>query len=119
MYTGFRFEDLRVYQEAVKLSSELFTLTSRWPSIYRYSLGEQLNRAGLSIPLNIAEGTSRTGKDFQHFLAIARGSCFECVPILTIALDKKLLTQTEYDSLRLRVYDIAKMLSSLRSKLSK
>ncbi len=113
----FRFEDLRVYQESVSLSSDIYSITSKWPPIYKFSLIDQLNRAALSIPLNIAEGTSRTNKDFQHFLSIARGSCFECIPLIEIAKNKQILAESEYIILRQRIYDIAKMLSSLRAKI--
>lgn len=118
MNAEFRFEDLRVYQEAIKLSSDIFSVTILWPPVYRFSLGDQLNRAGLSIPLNIAEGSSRSRKDFQHFLSISRGSSFECISILTIARMKNLLTEREYSDFRTRIHDIAKMLSSLRTKLT-
>lgn len=119
MNAQFRFEELRVYQESVKLSSDIFTLTSAWPQTYKYSLTEQLNRAGLSIPLNIAEGASRTSQDFKHFLSISRGSCYECIPIITIAKDKGLVNIRKYDELRTRIMDISKMISSLRSKITK
>ena len=119
MTTQFRFEELRVYQEGVKLSSDLFSLTSTWPQIYKYSLADQLNRAGLSIPLNIAEGSSRTSQDFKHFLSISRGSCYECIPILTIAKEKGLINLTKYDDIRTKIMDISKMISSLRSKITK
>lgn len=63
----FKFEELRVYQEAIVFISEIFFLTKKWPPPYKYSLADQLQRAALSISLNIAEGSSRTTKDFQHF----------------------------------------------------
>jgi four helix bundle protein len=81
----FRFEGLHVYQEAETFFQWAQTLMRRWPSSYRYSLTDQLQRAVLSILLNIAEGSSRTRRDFQHFLTIARGSCFECVAIMRVA----------------------------------
>ena len=85
----------------------------------RFSLGDQLNRAALSIPLNIEEGSSRTGKDFQHFLSIARGSCYECVPILQIAKDQGILKENDYQLLKQEVFEISKMLSALRSSIAK
>lgn len=114
----FRFENLLVYQRAVALSNSVFTLTSKWPVYVRFSLADQLNRAALSIPHNIAEGSSRTGKDFQHFLSIARGSCYECLPILQIAKDQKILMENDYQLLKQDVFEISKMLSALRSSIA-
>lgn len=86
----FKFEELRVYQNALEFITYVFTVTKTWPALYRYSLVDQIHRAALSISLNIAEGSSRTMKDFQHFLSVARGSCYECVAILTVAKREKL-----------------------------
>jgi four helix bundle protein len=113
----FKFEELRVYQEAVQLSLLVYKHTQSWPSQYRYNLSDQLQRAALSISLNIAEGSSRTKKDFQHFLSIARGSCYECVPILHIALQLHLLPKDTYNDISDKVDKIARMLSSLKNKI--
>jgi four helix bundle protein len=113
----FQFENLHVYQEGVAFSHKIYTITKLWPSPYRFSLIDQLQRAALSIPLNIAEGSSRTKKDFQHFLTIARGSCYECVPLIQIAFEEKLITQTEFEQLRFMIVSIAKMLTALRAKI--
>jgi four helix bundle protein len=119
MDAQFRFENLLVYQQAVALSNRVFTITSKWPPQLRFSLGDQLNRAALSISLNIAEGSSRTGKDFQHFLSIARGSCYECIPIITIARDQKLIAQKAYEEMKQIIFELSKMLTALRSSLTK
>lgn len=113
----FKFEELRVYQEAVVFSNTVFAITKRWPAFYRYSLADQLQRAALSIALNIAEGTSRTSRDFAHFLSVARGSCYECVPILAIAKEQKLLNQAEYERLYDTVNHLARMLTALRESI--
>ncbi len=115
----FRFEQLLVYQKAVDLSNRIFLITKNFPSNARYSITDQLNRACLSIPLNIAEGSSRTSKDFQHFLAIARGSCYESIPIITIAKAQKFISEKQYEEIKLNLEEISKMLSALRTSISK
>lgn len=114
----FKFEELRVYQEAIACVSDVFTLTKTWPPPYKYSLADQLQRAALSISLNIAEGSSRTTKDFQHFLSVSRRSSYECAALVQVARKEQLLSENEYLLHYDRVYTIAKMLSSLKTSIS-
>lgn len=113
----FKFEELRVYQSALEFMTFVFKISKTWPSVYRYSLIDQLHRAALSICLNIAEGSSRTTKDFQHFLSISRGSCYECVAILTVARREALISEKEFE----KVYDeldyMARMITSLKTHI--
>ena len=117
--TYFDFENLTVYQKSVVLSKDIYKATQKWPREFLFGLTDQLRRAVLSISLNIAEGSSRTNKDFQHFLSISRGSCFECIPLIQISLELNLLTKIEYSELYNRFREIAQMLSGLRSSLRK
>ncbi len=114
----FNFENLKVYNQAVEFSNEVFTSTNNWPSKYQFNLADQIRRASLSISLNIAEGSSKTTKDFKRFLSIARGSCFECVPITEIAYKQKVITLKDKESWYNQIISLAKMLSSLKTKLS-
>lgn len=118
MTVKFRFEELRVYNDSVLFAEKIFILTGNWPSYYRFSLANQLERAAISIPLNIAEGSSRTEKDFKHFITIARGSCYECIPILAIAHSLKLLSDSDYESYLESLDHIAKMLTKLKNNIS-
>jgi len=114
---SFKFEELRVYQKAISFSNFIYEITKSWPSTYRFNLTDQIIRAALSIPLNIAEGSGRTSKDFQHFLSISRGSCYECIALITIAYQQKLITEEQYKELRETIDFIARMLSSLKNKI--
>ena len=109
----FIFEKLDVYQKAVNLAVEVTELTKSF-SRGNYYLTDQLNRACLSISLNIAEGNGRYHKkDRQNFFRIARGSAFECVPILEICMRKELIDADTHSSLKLKLDEIGKMLSGL------
>lgn len=72
------YEDLVVWQRAVELVKEVYTLTEEFPKSELYGLASQMRRAAVSIPSNIAEGRRNgTKKEFRKFLIIALGSSFE------------------------------------------
>jgi four helix bundle protein len=77
----FGFQKLDVYQCATRFLALSAPLAERAPRGYG-SLADQLRRAALSIPLNIAEGSGKFNKDARRFYAIARGSALECAAIL-------------------------------------
>lgn len=115
---GFKFEDLRVYQESLVFVAFVFRITKIWPTPYKFTLADQLQRAALSIALNIAEGSSRTTKDFAHFLSISRGSCYECVAILTVARNEKLVTLPQYAEAYETLQKLARMITALKRSVT-
>ena len=110
---GFLFEKLEVYQRAVEFGERMESLCGPI-SRGNYHLVEQLRRASLSISLNIAEGSGRWHtKDKKQYYLIARGSAYECVPILEILRRKKLIKDMELESLKGGLDVIARMLTKL------
>ncbi|MFH1411378.1 MAG: four helix bundle protein [Candidatus Omnitrophota bacterium] len=83
------FEKLKVYQKALELANEIYSITKEYPKEEIFGLGAQIRRAAVSIVLNIAEGSARTKKEFSRFIDIARGSVFECMAILEISVMQK------------------------------
>jgi len=80
---GFLFEDLDVYKLALDLAEKVRGATKSFPR-GEWQLVDQFRRAAMSVPLNIAEGAGRYHpREKKQFYWIARGSCFECVPIVT------------------------------------
>ena len=110
---AFDFEKLAVYQRALMLVDEAYSLTAAFPSIERFGLADQLRRAATSIALNIAEGSGRTKRDFQHFLQNARSSCYECVAVLQIAGRRTYVTQEKRRGYEQQLTEISKMISGL------
>jgi four helix bundle protein len=75
---GHSYRELIAWQKAMKLVTEIYEATQRFPSEERYGLTNQLRRASVSVPSNIAEGQARfSQKEFHHFLSQARGSLVE------------------------------------------
>jgi len=110
---AFLFEKLEVYQKAVTLAERVSSLGEQFPRGHWY-LADQLNRASLSISLNIAEGNGRwTGADRRNFFGIARGSVHECVPLIELCRRKDLLEEATCTELKQDLEIIAKMLSGL------
>src|ERR1019366_2846342 len=80
------FRDLRVWQEALKLTGEIYKCTTNFPKHEIYGSSQQIRRAAVSVPSNIAEGKGhRSDKEFVHFLLHARGSLLEIQTQLLIA----------------------------------
>jgi len=72
------YEDLQVWQQAMKLAELVYAFVRQFPAEERFVLSDQLRRAAVSVPSNIAEGFGRETKaDFLHFLAMSRGSLYE------------------------------------------
>lgn len=113
----FKFEELRVYQEALSFSNNIYILTKQFPRDEMFGLTNQLRRACSSVALNIAEGSSRTKKDFRHFLDLSRGSCYECIAILSIAKKQKYITDIQYAENYSQCTVIAKMINALKKSL--
>ncbi len=110
---AFAFEKLLVYQKSVALANSMMAATRGFPRGY-YFLADQLHRAALSIATNIAEGNGRfTAADRRNFFVIARGSVQECVPLLEVALRRKVLPPGVHERLRGELEEISRMVSGL------
>jgi len=71
------FRKLIIWQDSMKLASAIYDLIAKLPETEKYGLRSQMARAAVSIPSNIAEGSSRNNADFKRFLQIALGSSYE------------------------------------------
>ena len=110
------FRNLIVWQKAMDLVREVYRLSKTFPTDERYALTDQLRRAVVSIPSNIAEGNGRASNaDYGHFLAIARGSLYETMTQLQIAVNLGYVSgiDPELESL---MSEIGSMLGSMLKK---
>ena len=109
----FDFEKFEVYKKAKLFTKEISELLKDLKGA-NSRLIDQLQRASLSIPLNIAEGAGRYSKaDKKNFYVIARGSVFECVAILDILCDMELISISQKASSYNNLEELSKMISGL------
>jgi four helix bundle protein len=105
---------LDVWRLAMDLVTAVYQVTEKFPREERYSLTDQIRRAAVSIPSNIAEGAARqTRKEFVNYLHIARGSLSELDTQLELAQRLGYLGEKTGDSLDGQVERIDKMISGL------
>ena len=111
----FGYRNLIVWQKAKQLVKLVYAEVKRFPAEERYALGDQIRRAVVSIPSNIAEGSGRaSSRDYGHFLSIARGSLYETINQLEIAQDLGYATLTK--DIEALAAEVGRMLTSLMKK---
>jgi four helix bundle protein len=113
------FRDLRVWQEAMKLTAEIYKTTVAFPRHELYGLSQQIRRAAVSVPSNIAEGKGhRSDKEFVHFLLHARGSLLELQTQVLIAEELQYVRKEEGTRLLKLAEGVGQALSGLINSMS-
>ncbi len=113
-----QFKELLIWKKSRIFCFEIYALTSSFPSDEKFGITNQLRRASVSIPSNIAEGSSRnSNKDFARFLEIAIGSAYEIETQLLIASDLGFLKIENLEHLLILLEEIIKMTSKFRATL--
>jgi four helix bundle protein len=111
--------DLIVWQKSMDLVVVVYHATKSFPKEELYGLTSQIRRAAVSIPANIAEGQGRRlPKEFQQFLANARGSLLELDTHLELALRVEYLNSEKYFAIHERVDEIGRLLNGLMRSLN-
>lgn len=110
----FPFEDLQVYQLSLDWVEQVEQFCKQSKGELSPSFKDQFRRASLSIPLNIAEGNGRWhSAEKRQFFWIARGSVFECVPLLELLKRKKLIGKEDFEKARDQLDHLGRMLTNL------
>lgn len=117
MEKKYNYKNLTAYKESKTLVITIYKLLKKFPIEETYALCDQLRRAVISVPSNIAEGSGRTSaKDQAHFFEMAYGSLMEVSCQIDIAQELGYITKEDVDSVEQCVSTIAALLSGLRSK---
>ena len=112
------YKDLIVWQKGMELVEEIYTLVKKLPKEETYALSDQMRRAAISIPSNIAEGKARnTIKEYVNFLSIARGSASELNTQVLICIRLHYFSEEEADKALTLCEETGRMLHSMIEKL--
>jgi four helix bundle protein len=112
----FQFEKLDCWQESRKLVLDVYRLIKKFPTEERYGLCDQLRRAVIPVPSNIAEGNGRIAvKEQTHFLEIAYGSVSEVYCQLQLAVDLEYITQEDFKQVKPVIFRTSRLISALRN----
>ena len=113
------FRDLIVWQKAMDLTIEIYKIVKYLPKEETYALSDQMRRAAISIPSNIAEGQGRiTSKEFTRFLSMARGSLCELSTQLEICERLQYIDLSKASTANELISEVSKMLNALSKAIS-
>jgi four helix bundle protein len=113
-----RFKKLDVWKQALSLSVEVYRATDKFPKKEVYGLASQMQRAGVSVPSNIAEGAARNHDgEFYHFLGIACGSAAELYTQTLIAKELEYISQAQSDKITGELDHIMNRIFKLQEQL--
>src|ERR1039458_8114098 len=112
------YKDLIAWQKAMDLVSVLYDATEALPKREIYSLTNQMRRAAVSVPSNIAEGQAHySNREFRHFLRHSRGSLAELETQVLIAQRRNYLSESQAAELLRRANEVSRILSGLINSL--
>lgn len=113
------YKKLNVWKNSMKLVSDIYNFTKKFPKEEVYALTSQIRRGAISIPSNISEGAGRSSeKEFNNFLSFSYGSTCELETQLLIAKNLDYISDIELDVLLNDLYQIQKMIFKLKEKLN-
>jgi four helix bundle protein len=106
------FKKLNIWVNAMSLVKDIYLLTSNFPKEEKFGLISQINRCSISIPSNIAEGSSRSSnKEFSHFIKIALGSLFELETQIILSSDFKMINDQDSNIILDKITTLQKMIN--------
>jgi len=115
-----KFEDLKIWQLALKITKEIYDVTSKTEFSRDFSLKDQIRRAIISVSSNIVEGFEKNNNnEFIRFLKIAKGSIGEVRNQLYIALAVNYIKKEEFENLNNELIELANQVGRFISYLQK
>lgn len=110
----YHLENLKVWKESMNLVLEVYKVTKNLPKDEQYGLTQQIRRAAVSVPANIAEGKGRNHKkEYLQFLFMAKGSLYELMTLIQLSWDLGYLNKVQSDDLFKSLSEVTAMLTGL------
>ncbi len=114
------FRKLDIWLDGVELADTIYTLTASFPKSEVFGLASQMQRAAVSVPSNIAEGSGKDSeKAFARFLSIALGSLYELETQVEIAYRRGYIETPNYYSVRSKLESLQKRIYTLHDRVAK
>ncbi|MBC6996874.1 four helix bundle protein [Cytophaga sp. FL35] len=111
------YKKLKIWQLGMEISNAVSDILMSFPKHERYGLSSQISRCSISMPSNIAEGSSRTDKSFSHFLDIALGSSFELGTQLLVAKHRNYINIENLELIEGKIQEWQKMTMGFQNGL--
>ncbi len=112
------FKNLNIWKLSIALANDIYTASDFFPKNEEFGLKSQIRRCAVSVPSNIAEGSSRSSdKDFNRFLEIGLGSLFELQTQLIIANARNYINNENFNQIEIRIIELQKMISGFQNNL--
>lgn len=119
-HSGFKFENLRIWQDSMDLAEEIIELSNEFPSHEIYNLTSQIRRAVDSIALNISEGSIlQSNAEFSRFMSYAIRSLAEVVTCLHKAKRRNYVSVPDFEKYYSRCFNLMNMMIGFRNRLIK
>src|SRR6187431_1516238 len=111
------YKNLKIWKLGISIANDISDLLLEFPKHERYDLSSQISRCSVSMPSNIAEGSSRTDKSFSHFLDISLSSSFELITQLLIATHRKYINEIQFNQLEIKIEEFQRMTMGFQNGL--
>ena len=112
------FRQLLIWKEGMAIAKAAYLMINDLPSLEKFGLISQISRCAVSVPSNIAEGSSRSSnKEFAHFLSIALGSLFELETQILLSVDLGFLAFENVESLLSEIIQLQKKIATFKKTL--
>ncbi|MPN42067.1 hypothetical protein SDC9_189623 [bioreactor metagenome] len=112
------FKNLNIWKRSIDLAVDIYETTENFPKSEEFGLKSQLRRCAVSVPSNIAEGSSSSSnKDFNRFLEIGQGSLYEMQTQVIISARRNFIEINDYEIIENQIIELQKMVTGFQKTL--